>query len=65
MTNYIKSLEQDRFLLTDTIERAQRLVWELEAYLLSDKFHGPDNDYVNVRTDMLPKLAAIKAELVL
>ena len=61
--NYIKSLEQERWLLTEQITTARKLIVELEAYLLSDKFHGPNNDHVHVRTDILPKLAAIKSEL--
>jgi hypothetical protein len=47
-----------------TAARELVLVLELEAYLLSDKFHGPDNDFVHVRTDMLPKLAQVRSALI-
>ena len=63
MTNYIKRLEQERWLLGEQVIRARQQVQDIEAYLLSDKFHGPDHDYVHLRTDMLPKLAALKSEL--
>jgi len=61
--NYIKSLEQERWLLREQIIAARKHIAAIEAYLLSDKFHGAENDYVHVRTDMLPKLAALKSEL--
>jgi hypothetical protein len=63
VTNYIKRLEQERWLLREQLTSARKQVAAIEAYLLSDKFHGPENDYVHVRTDMLPKLAALKFEL--
>lgn len=61
--NYINRLERENGELREQVALAHELVANLEAYLLSSKFAGPDNDYVHVRTDMLPRLATIKAEL--
>jgi hypothetical protein len=61
--NYIKKLEAENRYLKTVLASAREQVTEVQGYLLSDKFAGPDSDYVHVRTDMLPKLAAIKSEL--
>jgi hypothetical protein len=62
--NHIARLTTDRAQALEQLSAAHALVLELEAYLLSAKFAGPDNDYVHVRTDLLPKLAHVRSALV-
>jgi len=62
--NHIARLTTDRAQALEQLSAARALVLELEAYLLSAKFAGPDNDYVHVRTDLLPKLAHVRSALV-
>jgi hypothetical protein len=62
--NHIARLTNELAGTIDQLTAARELVLELEAYLLSDKFHGPDNDFVHVRTDMLPKLAQVRSALI-
>ena len=62
--NHITRLTTDRAEALEQLSAARELVLELEAYLLSSKFHGPDNDFVHVRTDMLPKLARVRSALI-
>ena len=61
--NHIAKLTRQRANALEALRDARELVEELEAYLLSSKFHGPDNDYVHVRTDLLPKLAHVRGAL--
>jgi len=62
--NHIARLTTERADAIEQLDAARALVLELEAYLLSSKFAGPDNDYVHVRTDMLPKLAQVRSALI-
>jgi hypothetical protein len=62
--NHIARLTGERLEALAQLAAARELVLELEAYLLSSKFHGPDNDYVHVRTDLLPKLAQVRSALI-
>ena len=62
--NHIARLTTERADAIEQLGAARALVLELEAYLLSSKFAGPDNDYVHVRTDMLPKLAQVRSALI-
>ena len=61
--NHITRLTTDRSEALEQLANARELVLELEAYLLSAKFAG-DNDYVHVRTDLLPKLAHVRSALI-
>ena len=61
--NHIARLTNERGEALEALAHARAMVCELEAYLLSPKFHGPDNDYVHVRTDILPKLAQLRGAL--
>jgi len=55
--NYIKKLQQElRFARYENQDMREKLL-DLKIYLLSEKFYK--EDYVYVRTDMLPKLDAI------
>lgn len=60
--NYIKRLESENQELKGKLETVNALLTETMAYLMSAKFLGVENDYVHVRTDILPKLAEIKSE---
>lgn len=62
--NHIARLTGERLEALEQLAAARELVLELEAYLLSAKFHGPDNDYAHVRTDILPKLAHVRSALI-
>ena len=62
--NHIARLTSERDEAQQTLRDARELVLELEAYLLSSKFAGPGNDYVHVRTDLLPKLAHVRGALI-
>jgi hypothetical protein len=62
--NHIARLTTDRNEALEQLSAARELILELEAYLLSAKFAGPDNDYVHVRTDLLPKLAHVRGALI-
>jgi hypothetical protein len=63
--NHIARLTVERLEALEQLSAARELVLELEAYLLSAKFAGPDADFVHVRTDMLPKLARVRSALIL
>lgn len=58
--NHIARLTQDRNEAAAKLKAVQEELIALEAYLTSSKFQGPDNDYVHVRTDLLPKLSTIR-----
>jgi hypothetical protein len=62
--NHIARLTGERLEALEQLAAARELVLELEAYLLGPKFHGPDNDYVHVSTDLLPKLARVRSALI-
>lgn len=57
--NHIQRLMQERDEALATIRAAREQLTDLQRYLTSDKFQGPDNDYVHVRTDVLPKIADV------
>jgi hypothetical protein len=59
--NYIKRLEDENKALRAQLLEARDAIIEDQLYLLSSKFQGPDNDYVHIRTDMLPKLCKLLA----
>lgn len=61
--NHIARITNERLEALEALSAARDIVEELEAYLLSAKFAGPDNDYVHVRTDLLPKLAHVRSAL--
>ncbi len=61
--NYIKQLLQDLGKAQAAIRQTRDQLIYLEVYLTSSKFAAPDCDYVHVRTDILPKLSAIRFDL--
>ena len=62
--NHIARLTLERLEALAQLRDARDIIEELELYLLSSKFHGPDNDYVHVRTDLLPRLARVRGALI-
>lgn len=61
--NHITWLTQERATALATIEGAKDELDGILAYLCSDKFAWPDSDYVHVRTDIMPKLLALRSAL--
>ena len=61
--NHITRLMTERDEARAVIRDARQRLTELELYLTSAKFQGLDADYVNVRTDILPKLSSIRFDL--
>jgi hypothetical protein len=62
--NHIARLISERDEAQQTLRDAFYMLTELEHYLTSAKFNGPDNDYVHVRTDILPKIAQVRFKLI-
>ena len=60
----IARLTTERRELLEQLRDARDMIAELEAYLLSSKFAGPDNDFMHVRTDLLPKISRVKGALI-
>ena len=60
--NYIKRLENENLELKGKLAIVNAMLLETIGYLMTDKFAGIENDYVHVRTDILPKLAEIRGE---
>jgi hypothetical protein len=61
--NHIRRLTEERDEALTAARQAREQLTELEQYLTSSKFAGPDADYVHVRTDILPKIATIRFAL--
>jgi len=61
--NYIHRIRSEIEALRAQLSEARSDLIDLEIYLTGTKFAGPDADYVHVRTDMLPKLSAIRSRL--
>ncbi len=58
--NHIHRITQERDAAQEKIRDLEDRLRDLEHYLLSDKFSWPENDYVHVRTDILPKISTIR-----
>jgi hypothetical protein len=56
--NHIHRLTQERDEARAALRETERRLSALMAYLCSDKF--ANDDYVHVRTDMLPRISEIK-----
>jgi hypothetical protein len=61
--NYIKKIQQENEALKEGINLVIGEFIELQKYLNSDKFNGIENDYIHVKTDIYPKITAIKTIL--
>lgn len=62
--NHIARLQSARDEAWQAMRDARDMLSELERYLTSSKFAGADNDYVHVRTDILPKIARARFALI-
>jgi hypothetical protein len=60
--NYIKRLEEGNRELTTLRCELVDLISDKMAYLASDKFQGPDNNFVNAR-EMFTFLAELRIKL--
>lgn len=58
--NHIRKLTQENADLRETLKSVTENIIELQAYYGSSKFDG-DNGYAYTRTDVLHRLAALKA----
>ena len=56
--NHIHRLMQERDEAIAALREVRDALTDLEIYLTSPKFH--EEDYVYVKTDMLPKIASIR-----
>jgi hypothetical protein len=48
---------------SEALANARKSISELMAYLETSKFQGPENDYVQISTDIFPKLREIRTGL--
>lgn len=60
--NYIKQLQADNQELKNRLDTVEEQLIELLAYYNSNKFHGVENDYAHVSTDVYPRINAIKVQ---
>lgn len=63
--NFIKRLQAENQELKNQIREAQEETLEILKYLNSPKFHGAENDYVHVSTDIFKKVDTVKNMLTL
>jgi hypothetical protein len=61
--NYIQSLQESNAEKLTLISEAVEELTSLMAYLQTPKFHGTGNDYVQISTDIFPRLRAIRMGL--
>lgn len=54
--NYIKKLNNTINETKSEVSEIEAELLEIAIYLSSDKFHGHENNYVHVSTDILPKV---------
>ncbi len=59
--NYIHRITRERDEAAQKLRQIRDMLCDIELYLTSAKFTtSPADDYVHVRTDILPKIAAIR-----
>ena len=63
--NIVLRLRREKADLEDQIRKASEGLVALQLYLALPKFHGVDNDWVAVSTDIGPKLLDLRASLTL
>lgn len=61
--NHIHNLTAQRDNARDTLKTAHDELTDILVYLSSDKFARPDNDYVHISTDIMPKLMLLRLML--
>jgi hypothetical protein len=57
---YAARMTAERDAFADQLHSVRNALIEIEVYLASSKFHGVDNDYAYVSTDILPKIRAAR-----
>jgi hypothetical protein len=58
--NYIQRLTEERDDARKALRSARADLLDIMLHLSSSKFAWPDNDYVHVRTDILPEIEAVR-----
>jgi hypothetical protein len=59
--NHIHRIIRERDEALEQLREVRDRLADIENYLTSSKFtSSPDHDYVHVRTDILPKIAAVR-----
>jgi hypothetical protein len=54
--NHIARLIRERDEAQASLRAVREALTDMQRYYTSSKFHGPDNDYTYVSTDLMPKL---------
>ena len=62
--NHIARLIRERDEYAAQMRDAREALVDIMHYLQGTKFHGVENDYVHVSTDMMPKLIALHFKLI-
>jgi len=62
--NHIARLIRERDEYAAQMRDAREALVDIMHYLQGTKFHGVENDYVHVSTDMMPKLIALQFKLI-
>jgi len=62
--NYIKFLQDHREEQAQKMREIEVLLIELMAYLQTSKFAAPDADYIQISTDLFPKLREIRMAMI-
>lgn len=58
--NYIHRLQHEKEELAQQLRAVREQLADIERYLSGPKFQAPGDDYVHVRTDILPKIRAAR-----
>ena len=59
--NHIHRITRERDEAFQQLTQVRNMLCDIELYLTSAKFtNSPDDDYVHVRTDILPKIATVR-----
>jgi len=58
--NYIKKLQAENAELKGQLSEIHERLIDYMRYYNSDKFHGTDNDFAHVTTDVYPRLSELK-----
>lgn len=59
--NHISKLQHDLDEARGQLRTIESELVGIERYLLSEKFSGPESDWVGVRTDILPKVSDLRS----
>ena len=62
--NHIARLIRERDEYAAQVKDARNALIDVMHYLQTPKFHGVENDYVHVSTDIMPKLIGLQFKLI-